>query len=100
MRLSDGDDFKSGNSEKVGILPPNRRKPRKKSCKIKFGTQKRKENLTKIDLETEFINGFSIFLMLRKALIALSGVVSEPLPFNLEKTVGTSRNFFGPFFFD
>ena len=35
------------------------------------------DNLTKIDLETEFINEFSKILMLRKALIALSNVANE-----------------------
>ena len=56
------------------------------------------ENLTKIDLETEFINGFSIFLMLRKAPIALSDLVSEPLPFNLEKPLELRGTFLELFF--
>ena len=56
------------------------------------------ENLTKIDLETEFINGFSNFLMLRKAPIALSDLVSEPLPFNLEKPLELRGTFLELFF--
>ena len=53
-------------------------------CTFSFLDIGASDNLTKIDLETEFINGFSIFLMLRKALIALSNAVSDSLPFNLE----------------